>query len=825
MSNERRDLIFRVFVSSTFEDLKPERNSLQKVVFPKLREYCRQRNARFQAVDLRWGVSEEASYNQQTMSICLRELERCQQVSPRPNFIVLLGNRYGWVPLPASIEAEEFEQIEACPEANRPLLKQWYRLDKNSKLNEYCLLPREGELKDADQWRDKVEKKLRKTLQDAAQKTFPKDDERLKKYFWSATHQEINHGALHEKVDAKKHALACFRDIQRLPDDRNTKGFSDLVFIDKDHSSMDTDPQKRLKELKGELTQAVPKSNIYEYTVTWGDPDLNWEPPVDENDIEKILQAMPEKLRAMCMQVQSGLERIIDDELQHFNALPALNHERDSHREFGLERCQNFVGREDVLDRIKNYLASDEQTPLVIHGPSGFGKTALMAEAWRKFTNPDQAIARFIGATPGSADLRTLLRSLCTELGIESPPEDTNELIAAFQKRLSGAEDDKETEQVQPAIVFLDAMDQLNETDNARILHWLPRTLSPGVKLVFSVLDDEGQRECYDIASRNWPDTLTSLGHLSAAEAEEILKLWLTDAGRKLQPEQHKEVLGKFAGDGGPLFLKLAFEQARRWKSWEVFASSANNTSASNDIIAELSTTVAGLLEDLFTRLEHEHDQPLVAAALGYIAAAKNGLTEGELMDILSRNQTVLDNFIQNSPTEQKKPPKERLEKLPLIVWSRLFADIENYMTHRRADGTVVMNFYHRQVTAAVHTKYLNNKQTRLAAHKHLAEYFDNLKYWAESLKAQQARSKRLPPTPRPANVRKVVELPYHRLEAAKLVDPESNKPDAKEWDDVADLLTNWQFLEAKAEANPNYDPAKDNTSEATKNAAEENQA
>ena len=32
-------------------------------------------------------------------------------------------------------------------------------------------------------------------------------------------------------------------------------------------------------------------------------------------------------------------------------------------------------------------------------------------------------------------------------------------------------------------------------------------------------------------------------------------------------------------------------------------------------------------------------------------------------------------------------------------------------------------------------------------------------------------------------------------------VDPESNKPEAPEWDDVADLLTNWQFLEAKAEA------------------------
>ncbi|MCC6155365.1 MAG: DUF4062 domain-containing protein, partial [Candidatus Hydrogenedentes bacterium] len=35
----RRDLTFRVFVSSTFKDLRAERNALQQHVFPKLREY------------------------------------------------------------------------------------------------------------------------------------------------------------------------------------------------------------------------------------------------------------------------------------------------------------------------------------------------------------------------------------------------------------------------------------------------------------------------------------------------------------------------------------------------------------------------------------------------------------------------------------------------------------------------------------------------------------------------------------------------------------------------------------------------------------------
>src|SRR5665647_3989651 len=101
----------RIFVSSTFSDLKAERVALQRYVFPRLRELCASRGCRFQAIDLRWGVSEEAGLDQQTMKICLEEIARCQKTSPKPNFIILLGDRYGWQPVPSEIPADEFEKI------------------------------------------------------------------------------------------------------------------------------------------------------------------------------------------------------------------------------------------------------------------------------------------------------------------------------------------------------------------------------------------------------------------------------------------------------------------------------------------------------------------------------------------------------------------------------------------------------------------------------------------------------------------------------------------------------------------------------------------
>ncbi|MGD0774893.1 MAG: DUF4062 domain-containing protein [Candidatus Solibacter sp.] len=137
---------FRVFVSSTFEDLKEERDALQRDVFPKLRTLCEQHGARFQAIDLRWGVRDEAALDQQTMEICLREIRRCQATGVRPNFIVLLGDRYGWQPLPPTIPAAEFDALlpyVAVGDAGA-LAEQWYRLDENAVPPEYCCVRYSG---------------------------------------------------------------------------------------------------------------------------------------------------------------------------------------------------------------------------------------------------------------------------------------------------------------------------------------------------------------------------------------------------------------------------------------------------------------------------------------------------------------------------------------------------------------------------------------------------------------------------------------------------------------------------------------------------------
>ncbi|MDQ0291582.1 DUF4062 domain-containing protein [Oligosphaera ethanolica] len=101
-SSPRLRPVIRVFVSSTFSDMKHERNALQEHVFTKLEELCQKNGFQFQAIDLRWGVSTEVGLDHRAMRICFEELRRSQEISPEPNFLVLFGDRYGWRPLPCS---------------------------------------------------------------------------------------------------------------------------------------------------------------------------------------------------------------------------------------------------------------------------------------------------------------------------------------------------------------------------------------------------------------------------------------------------------------------------------------------------------------------------------------------------------------------------------------------------------------------------------------------------------------------------------------------------------------------------------------------------
>ena len=121
-----------------------ERRLIQTKIVPEMKAYCAKKGWQFEVVDLRWGVSFEAASHHKTMRICINELRHCQQLSPKPNFLILTGQRYGWIPLPESISKDDAEcLLEIANITEQNIFHFWYELDKNEIPYTYFIKPEE----------------------------------------------------------------------------------------------------------------------------------------------------------------------------------------------------------------------------------------------------------------------------------------------------------------------------------------------------------------------------------------------------------------------------------------------------------------------------------------------------------------------------------------------------------------------------------------------------------------------------------------------------------------------------------------------------------
>lgn len=85
------------FVSSTFKDMQQERDILHDVVLPEITEFAKKYGKTVDFSDLRWGVDssdmDERRSAAHVLQVCFDEIDRAE-----PFMIVLLGDRYGWIP-------------------------------------------------------------------------------------------------------------------------------------------------------------------------------------------------------------------------------------------------------------------------------------------------------------------------------------------------------------------------------------------------------------------------------------------------------------------------------------------------------------------------------------------------------------------------------------------------------------------------------------------------------------------------------------------------------------------------------------------------------
>ena len=375
---------------------------------------------------------------------------------------------------------------------------------------------------------------------------------------------------------------------------------------------------------------------------------------------------------------------------------------------------------------------------MVIHGPSGSGKTTLIAHVLTSSISQQaqEIVARFVGATASSSNPRLLLRDLClllAELEAESGysvPERLGDLVTDFRRLLVAWPTDR------TLLLIIDALAE-------EAWAWLNDELPASVHLLVSVLDGSD----LDLIGRLAPRSeLLDVGRMRTGDAGKALDAWLAAASpsRTLQPSQRNAVLEAFDHTGLPLHLRLLYEQARRWTS--------------DHRPGELPSSVEATIDRLFDTLSEptEHGPVVVGAALSYLAAARDGLTSTEFVDVLSLDAETMQDFRARQPLDSPST-----DILPAIVWTRLLFDLDAYLTERDRLGTPTLDFFHRQFRDVVVRRWLAASSGNLV-HSRLAAYFAGLDTWLRNGVAAVP------------NRRKLAELPYQYTEAGQWVAAEA---------------------------------------------------
>ena len=437
--------------------------------------------------------------------------------------------------------------------------------------------------------------------------------------------------------------------------------------------------------------------------------------------------------------IRADFEQLIE---RLFPASGTPDSEDVEQNSFALSRTAVYVERpalNDVLDR--HFM--DGRQPLVVTGEAGSGKSALLARwADRMRVEHPEALVVFhsIGASTYSADWRLLVRRLIQETAGEIPADLA---VAAWRDALQRALDRAAAQRT--VVIVIDALNQLDDVDNAQDLAWLPESFAPGVRVVLSTLAGTPLDE---IRRRGFPEAVVA--PLTAVEKREVIQKYLDFYGKELSEARTARLCAAEAASN-PLFLRALLDELRQFGSY-----SRLDERLALYLQAQVPEDLFGMILERY-EADYERERPgLVRDACSFLLAARRGLSEAELLDVIGGPEGPL----------------------PHLYWSPLFLAAESSLVTRSG----LLNFAHDHIRRAANRRYGGGR----GAHDDLAAYF-------------RARE---------PGRRKAEELPWQLQQAERwdtlrdvLLDPpfladiwEVNRTDLKRY---------WANLESRAGLNP----------------------
>ena len=403
-----------------------------------------------------------------------------------------------------------------------------------------------------------------------------------------------------------------------------------------------------------------------------------------------VVYETPQDLAA---QVLESLWARIDEAFPASGVPDALEQESIDHQVFCASRTRAYVERRGLFGKLDQHAAGRGPIGRVVLGASGGGKSALLA-AWLARQADRVVFAHFVGATPQSVSAEGILGRLFGTLrqrGVlprdAAPPADLAGLVAAvpaWLERLS---------QAGGGVILFDALNQFG-TATDRELKWWPREWPDNIRLVFSTLPGDVWRE---MEARGWtaPDWLLTVPPLRPGEKRSIMGLYLQQFSRALERPLQKRIFAA-PQTANPLFLRTVLDELRLRSAHEELGRNLDAMLGCPDPAA-LFVHVLRNLERDFTPAEFPG---MVHSALGLLGVARRGLSEGEMLELLS------------TADQPASTP------LPRHYWAPLYLALEDSLVSREGQ----LSFFHDYLRQAVRREYLDEAHELEASHGRLAE-------------------------------------------------------------------------------------------------------
>ena len=280
--------------------------------------------------------------------------------------------------------------------------------------------------------------------------------------------------------------------------------------------------------------------------------------------------------------------------------------------------------------------------------------------------------------------------------------------------------------------MVLDALNQLDDRDGAPDLVWLPPHIPENVRMFLSTLPG---RSLEEIKKRGWP--VLTIEPLQPEERKQLIKEYLALFTKTLGKDNTERIASSEKCQN-PLFLRVLLDELRQFGMHEGLGDQIKKYLKAPSIPA--------LYELILKRCEqdYERERPaLVRDAMSLLWAARRGLSEVELMELLGANG----------------------QPLPRAYWSPLYLAIEQSFLSRGG----LIGFAHDYLRQAVEDRYLSKEKEQRNSHIRLADYFE----------AQPAQSSR-----------RLDELPWQLAQA-------------KEWQRLYALLEDLEFFKSAWDFNP----------------------